>query len=1356
MPRVCSKCGREWDDAFPFCPLDATPLAEAEPAGPADPYLGVVLAGAYRLVELLDAEGMGRVYRVEHERLKSPAACKLLRRERTDAEHLARFAEEARTAAHARHPAVVRPFDYGQFEDGTPWLLMEFLEGVDLGRRLRQGPLEPAEAVRVVATVAEAVAGLHEDGIVHCDLKPSSVFLQETGGDEPMVRLLDIGLARRLAVEGGLTASADATPLCLSPEQARGERRVGPPADVVSLGVVLYEALTGVSPFAAADARGVLARILADEPPPPSEVRPGVPRALDALVLRTLAKEPEARHASAGELLRALRELPAVEEEAGGDDAPAPPADDWMAPRCFSTVLLADLVAGEGGQGEGEGATRLVEAAEEAVVELGGTAERLAGGSLLAVFRATEGGGQEPVEVVRAALGFCERAEADSPSLQPRIAIATTRLAAADEALPRTGPLGEAIERVSAVLSGVETAGVYVGEVTKERILGRFEVARPGPGSDGPVRVLRELPHLDPLEVRTLFGRPVPLVGRELEVRQCLDVFERVFHEDEAWLVSIVGTAGIGKSHLRHTVLRAVAEDPRGVWLFSCRGRPGRVDDPFGVLAEMLRRRIGAEPGEPPATTRERLAAFLPEHLGPAAPDAEQVLSGLLSPAGPESVRDGSPASEEDVHRALGRLLEAMGRRRPVWILIEDGQWADAASLAFLEHLHDFYAGRLFATLVARPELWDRLPGLLTGRERHVRLDLQPLSRAEARVLLQAALGSFPAALEELLWQRGQGVPLFIEAILWTLAERGTLRPGFPAWELTAPLSDDLLPPMMEGVLQARLEALPPHVADVALRASVFGRRFWAGGIAALGTPRVEEALSELVRHEIVHRLASSRVAGSDEYAFRHDALRQVAHGMIPTAQRRELSERAGAWVCQALPREPSLAAGLYEQAHAWEAAAGALERALAAGLRQGRAASAGPLAFRALELACRGDDGRLREALARPALERAWDLEDAGCCARVERLLASRPEESLSGVERVLMGLAGALRLAFLRRPGDAREALSRVVAPVGGSLPRAWRVRALVEAAAAAVLTGREEQASAWVAEAEALVEPEGSLRERALVAWGAWLLAAGPTGEALHLAEEALSLALAAGDVALEARLRRGLSVLHVQLGCWETARAEAERALALADRIGARAGEDLLPWLHLRRGRPGEAREALGTTRPSGDGEPGAGGGQGCHLSLLDAWAELDHGTLEALGKARRLLDRHGPDPAVRQDPACRGLFLVLSARLLARERRLEEALEPAEEAVRLYRATGGRPCATLLEPFALVGRLRTELHDEEGARAAVEEGLALAAELAGGHDEGVRRSFVGSAPDVVGLREQAEGLGVAVPGVLRTD
>jgi serine/threonine-protein kinase len=261
--------------------------------------------GPYRLIQVIGEGGMGVVYKARQERPDRLVAVKmLLGGVLAGPAALTRMRTEIRAAGRLNHPAIVPVYDQGE-EAGRPYFVMEYLPGGTLDQRLRRGPMSEREAAELVLQLARAVQAAHQENVVHRDLKPGNVLLTAEGAP----KLSDFGLAVLLDASTRYTQTQAVlgTPAYMAPEQARGETaNAGPLTDVYGLGAILYETLTGRPPFAGAGREKILEQVRSQEPVPPSRLRPGLARELEAICLRCLEKEPCRRYASARELAEEL------------------------------------------------------------------------------------------------------------------------------------------------------------------------------------------------------------------------------------------------------------------------------------------------------------------------------------------------------------------------------------------------------------------------------------------------------------------------------------------------------------------------------------------------------------------------------------------------------------------------------------------------------------------------------------------------------------------------------------------------------------------------------------------------------------------------------------------------------------------------------------------------------------------------------------------------------------------------------------------------------------------------------------------------------------------------------------------
>ena len=315
------------DDSCPTGPFAESPpafldeLARFRPPELCTPLLGTDTPGSlgatlttgvrprvhgYEVLEELGRGGMGVVYKARHQALQRLVGLKvLLAGEHAGPAQLARFRGEAEALARLHHPNIVQVYEVGE-HGGLPFFTLELVDGTTLAARLAGAPQPAREAARLVEELARAVHAAHQQGVIHRDLKPANILLTPGG----TAKITDFGLAKRVDVVGVPTQSGEivGTPSYMAPEQARGDRQsVGPASDVYALGAILYELLTGRPPFRAVTPLDTLLQVLHDEPVPPRRLQPKVPRDLETICLKCLAKPPQRRYADAAQLADRLR-----------------------------------------------------------------------------------------------------------------------------------------------------------------------------------------------------------------------------------------------------------------------------------------------------------------------------------------------------------------------------------------------------------------------------------------------------------------------------------------------------------------------------------------------------------------------------------------------------------------------------------------------------------------------------------------------------------------------------------------------------------------------------------------------------------------------------------------------------------------------------------------------------------------------------------------------------------------------------------------------------------------------------------------------------------------------------------------
>jgi serine/threonine-protein kinase len=359
--RTCPRCGRGFDDpAVRFCPVDGAAVTESD----ADPNIGLVLYGQFEVQDECGQGAMGTVYRAHQRTIDRIVAIKILRRELLQEPGVVRrFVREARAAAKLSHPNIVAVHLVGETDDGVPFLVMEYVDGVSLEALCQKdGRQSPARTIALGRQIATALAEAHHAGIVHRDLKPANILVSAHARVPDLVKVLDFGIAKIVDRSGGESqVTRDGmifgTPHYIAPEQASGEA-IDARADLYALGVILFRLTTGRLPFEGGAGMQVVLRHLREPPPRPRDLEPSIPEPLESLILSCLAKDRSERPASAEALLSELEwieaALPNLPVEPATHGATArmksapeePPAGELAAPSPWRRRALSLLGGG--------------------------------------------------------------------------------------------------------------------------------------------------------------------------------------------------------------------------------------------------------------------------------------------------------------------------------------------------------------------------------------------------------------------------------------------------------------------------------------------------------------------------------------------------------------------------------------------------------------------------------------------------------------------------------------------------------------------------------------------------------------------------------------------------------------------------------------------------------------------------------------------------------------------------------------------------------------------------------------------------------------------------------------------------
>jgi class 3 adenylate cyclase/tetratricopeptide (TPR) repeat protein len=747
----------------------------------------------------------------------------------------------------------------------------------------------------------------------------------------------------------------------------------------------------------------------------------------------------------------------------------------------------------------------------------GGTVEKFIGDAVMALFGAPVAHEDDPERAVRAALAIRDWvSEQKDEELQLRIAVNTGEALIALGARPEAGEgmaSGDVVNTTARLQSAAPVNGILAGETTYRATRDVIDYQEHEPveakGKTEPISVWKAL------EARARFGVDVrqhgaaALVGRERELDLLVGTLERVTEEQTAQLITLVGVPGIGKSRLVYELFQAIEQGTTLIYWRQGRSLPYGEGVSFWALSEMVKAQAGIREDDTVEAAADRLHRAV-QDLVPEG-EAGWVESHLRPLAGLGAHELGVGDRRDEAFAAWRRFFEAMAELRPLVLVFEDLHWGDDGLLDFVDHLPDWASGvPLLIVATARPELLARRPTWGGGKLNATTINLVPLREEDTARLLSMLLerSVLPADTQSVLLERAGGNPLYAEQFARLYGESGVV--------------DELaLPESVQGIISARLDALPHEEKEMLQDAAVMGKVFWAGALRH-DSAVVRAALHALERKDFVRRERRSSIENDDEYAFRHLLVRDVAYGQIPRGARADKHRLTAVWI-ESLGRTEDHAEML---AHHYLAA---LEYGRAAGRELSDLATPARLALR--------DAGERAYALNAFASARRYFAE----------ALELWPEDD---VERPRL----LLRLAFAQFfVGD--ELLDKTLGQASESLLAAGDREGAAEAEARLSEVwwhrGQRERARRHLERARELVAdlPPSAAKGRVLSEVSRFQMLAEEDEEAVEVGREALAIAERLGLAELQAHALNNIGVARAHLGD-ESGLADVERSIEIA--------------------------------------------------------------------------------------------------------------------------------------------------------------------------------------------------------------
>ena len=590
------------------------------------------------------------------------------------------------------------------------------------------------------------------------------------------------------------------------------------------------------------------------------------------------------------------------------------------------------------------------------IVAHGGKPEKHTGDGIMAVFGGRRSREEDPAEAVRAALAMQtglsdKKSDRSQTVLQMRIGIHTGMVVVNPEDHSGEFLVGDSVNLASRLEQNAPVGGVLISRETYRHVFGFFD-AQAMPllkvkGKSEPVEtylILRAKSRGLASQMRGILGVETEMIGRQQELKRLHDEFKLVMDNRVPQITTVVGEAGIGKSRLFFEFHKTTELFPQYFRIFCGRGTTETTGLPFTPIRDLFSTRFEIQESDPTALAREKFERGLTGLLGKDAnADAgtrekliEDIhfvgqLLGLDFSASPHlsNILDDTEQIRQRAFSGFSRLLAAIiqspatehePKNSAALIVLEDLQWCDDGSLELIDHLIRNCPGvPLMILCSARPAFFERHPGWGDGLPNVTRLNLDSLSVSESQALVETILRKsreIPPALRELVIDAAEGNPFYIEEMIKMLMDQKIILPQADEWQIElGQLVNARIPSTLTGVLQARLDGLSPAERWVLQRASVVGRTFWDGAVEQMGLaggpdqvagPPFEgvishddivNALKDLRRKELIFRRESSAFAGSEEFAFKHELLRNVTYESLLKKSRRQHHARFAEWL---------------------------------------------------------------------------------------------------------------------------------------------------------------------------------------------------------------------------------------------------------------------------------------------------------------------------------------------------------------------------------------------------------------------------------------------------------------------------
>lgn len=897
----------------------------------------------YQVIEKLAGGGMGVVYKARDVKLDRFVALKFLPHHLDSEEHEIRFIQEAKTASALDHPNICTIYEIDKTSDGQVFIAMGFYEGDTLKKKLSQSRISIQEALHIALQITRGLSKAHEHGVIHRDIKPANVIITHEG----VVKIVDFGLARFVDdTRITHTGIAVGTLQYMSPEQVRG-KQIDHRTDIWSVGVLLYEMMSGNLPFSSTSEVGVIQSIINEEPTPIRNYLPNIPETLDKIIRKTLSKPIQDRYVLMQQLAHELEEINFQSEQLSSARTIASPISKPTSPskaaekRQLAVVvsrlsnyfeLVEELAPGK--------METFINQVHEMTTHIAGKhaaiVNKFTGEEIVTVFGLPASQEDDFVRAIRFAIEARGEIENLAASLDDRLSVGfhsgisggsvvTEWIGSNDQQYHISGPPVQIAMRLSAEATINE---ILVSSECLRLIGPYFEtqacnpIKLQGKKEIVPYCVLKESGLQSRLEASEKVGF-TPYEGREKELNQLKSTFENVLQE-EGHLVTILGEAGIGKSRLLFEFREFL--NSKSTKVVQGRAQSFGTQLAYFPFIDALRDLLIARSNDSNSSSEKVLVSRI-EKIDPGLSEFIPIYLHLLSVPTEDYTLPKHLAGEDlrlAIQEALLGIFTCSAKSEPLVLFFEDWQSADETSDDVLKQIVESLLNfPIMLLITSRPEKSFSFGNL----SQQTSMRLGPLNGSSSKAIIQSIIqaNTVPENLVKTIHEHTGGNPFFLEELCHSLLESGKILIQSGVAVLADAWENIRLPETVEAVIRTRLDRLSSADREVLRVASVTGREF-SRVVLQQSIQDHSQLIRSLESLKSIGLIQQMTVVPEATYKFKHALTRQVVYESILPHQRKLLHNSVADSLEKLHPgrkeENSELLAHHYSQSEDWKKAA--------------------------------------------------------------------------------------------------------------------------------------------------------------------------------------------------------------------------------------------------------------------------------------------------------------------------------------------------------------------------------------------------------------------------------------------------